>query len=38
MKEVRKAVISAAGFGARFLPQTKAMPKEMLPASRLTTR
>ncbi|MBM3205608.1 UTP--glucose-1-phosphate uridylyltransferase, partial [Candidatus Shapirobacteria bacterium] len=27
----RKAVIPAAGFGTRFLPQTKAMPKEMLP-------
>ena len=31
MKEVTKAVIAAAGFGTRFLPQTKAMPKEMLP-------
>jgi UTP--glucose-1-phosphate uridylyltransferase len=31
MKPVRKAVIAAAGFGTRFLPQTKAMPKEMLP-------
>lgn len=31
MKQVRKAVIPAAGFGTRFLPQTKAMPKEMLP-------
>jgi UTP--glucose-1-phosphate uridylyltransferase len=31
MKSVRKAVIPAAGFGTRFLPQTKAMPKEMLP-------
>jgi len=30
-KEVRKAVIAAAGMGTRFLPQTKAMPKEMLP-------
>ena len=30
-KQVRKAVIAAAGFGTRFLPQTKAMPKEMLP-------
>jgi UTP--glucose-1-phosphate uridylyltransferase len=30
-KQVRKAVIPAAGFGTRFLPQTKAMPKEMLP-------
>jgi UTP--glucose-1-phosphate uridylyltransferase len=28
---VRKAVIAAAGFGTRFLPQTKALPKEMLP-------
>jgi UTP--glucose-1-phosphate uridylyltransferase len=28
---VRKAVIAAAGMGTRFLPQTKAMPKEMLP-------
>lgn len=31
MAKVRKAVIAAAGFGTRFLPQTKAMPKEMLP-------
>jgi UTP--glucose-1-phosphate uridylyltransferase len=31
MKSIRKAVIPAAGFGTRFLPQTKAMPKEMLP-------
>jgi len=31
MKKVTKAVIAAAGFGTRFLPQTKAMPKEMLP-------
>lgn len=31
MKKVRKAVIAAAGMGTRFLPQTKAMPKEMLP-------
>jgi len=29
--KVRKAVIAAAGMGTRFLPQTKAMPKEMLP-------
>ncbi len=29
--KVRKAVIPAAGFGTRFLPATKAMPKEMLP-------
>ena len=28
---ISKAVIPAAGFGTRFLPQTKAMPKEMLP-------
>lgn len=28
---VRKAVIPAAGFGTRFLPVTKSMPKEMLP-------
>lgn len=26
-----KAIIAAAGFGTRFLPQTKAMPKEMIP-------
>lgn len=31
LKKVTKAVIPAAGFGTRFLPQTKAMPKEMLP-------
>ncbi|HSX43677.1 MAG TPA: UTP--glucose-1-phosphate uridylyltransferase [Candidatus Saccharimonadales bacterium] len=30
-KPVRKAIIAAAGYGTRFLPQTKAMPKEMLP-------
>lgn len=30
-KTVRKAVIPAAGFGTRFLPATKAIPKEMLP-------
>ncbi len=29
--KVKKAVIAAAGFGTRFLPQTKALPKEMLP-------
>ncbi|HAU99364.1 MAG: Nucleotidyl transferase [Microgenomates group bacterium GW2011_GWF2_45_18] len=29
-KRIRKAVIPAAGFGTRFLPQTKAIPKEML--------
>lgn len=28
---IRKAVIPAAGFGSRFLPATKAQPKEMLP-------
>lgn len=31
MKRITKAIIPAAGFGTRFLPQTKAMPKEMLP-------
>jgi UTP--glucose-1-phosphate uridylyltransferase len=31
IKKVRKAVIPAAGFGTRFLPATKAQPKEMLP-------
>ena len=31
MRKVRKAVIPAAGFGTRFLPATKSMPKEMLP-------
>jgi UTP--glucose-1-phosphate uridylyltransferase len=31
MQKITKAVIPAAGFGTRFLPQTKAMPKEMLP-------
>jgi UTP--glucose-1-phosphate uridylyltransferase len=31
MGKIKKAVIPAAGFGTRFLPQTKAMPKEMLP-------
>jgi UTP--glucose-1-phosphate uridylyltransferase len=31
MTKVTKAIIPAAGFGTRFLPQTKAMPKEMLP-------
>jgi len=30
-KKIRKAVIPAAGYGTRFLPATKAMPKEMLP-------
>lgn len=31
MKKVTKAIIPAAGYGTRFLPATKAMPKEMLP-------
>lgn len=31
MAKITKALIPAAGFGTRFLPQTKAMPKEMLP-------
>ncbi|QLQ21472.1 MAG: UTP--glucose-1-phosphate uridylyltransferase GalU [Paracoccaceae bacterium] len=31
MTRVRKAIIPAAGLGTRFLPATKAMPKEMLP-------
>lgn len=31
MEQIKKAVIPAAGFGTRFLPFTKAMPKEMLP-------
>lgn len=31
MKLVKKAIIPAAGLGTRFLPATKAMPKEMLP-------
>ena len=30
-KKPTKAIIPAAGFGTRFLPQTKAMPKEMIP-------
>src|SRR5436305_8524666 len=30
-RKVRKAVFPAAGLGTRFLPATKAMPKEMLP-------
>ncbi|MBI2040221.1 UTP--glucose-1-phosphate uridylyltransferase [Candidatus Microgenomates bacterium] len=30
-KRITKVLIPAAGFGTRFLPQTKAMPKEMLP-------
>jgi UTP--glucose-1-phosphate uridylyltransferase len=31
VKKIRKAVIPAAGLGTRFLPATKAQPKEMLP-------
>ncbi|MGL4876101.1 MAG: UTP--glucose-1-phosphate uridylyltransferase GalU [Clostridium sp.] len=31
MRKVRKAIIPAAGLGTRFLPATKAQPKEMLP-------
>ena len=31
MRPVRKAVFPVAGMGTRFLPATKAMPKEMLP-------
>lgn len=31
MAKITKALIPAAGFGTRFLPQTKAMPKEMMP-------
>ena len=31
MRSIRKAVFPVAGFGTRFLPATKAMPKELLP-------
>jgi len=31
MQRIRKAVIPAAGYGTRFLPATKATPKEILP-------
>ena len=31
MRRIRKAIIPAAGLGTRFLPATKAQPKEMLP-------
>jgi len=31
MQKIKKAIIPAAGLGTRFLPATKAMPKEMLP-------
>ncbi len=31
MQKIRKAIIPVAGMGTRFLPATKAQPKEMLP-------
>ena len=31
MKKIEKAVFPVAGYGTRFLPATKAMPKELLP-------
>jgi len=31
VQRIRKAVFPVAGFGTRFLPATKAMPKELLP-------
>ena len=31
MHKIRKAVFPVAGFGTRFLPATKAMPKELMP-------
>ncbi len=31
MQKIRKAILPVAGFGTRFLPATKAQPKEMLP-------
>jgi len=34
---IRKAIIPAAGLGTRFLPATKAQPKEMLPIIHKTT-
>ena len=37
MKKVKKAVIPAAGMGTRFLPATKALPKEMLPIVNIPT-
>lgn len=37
MKKVKKAVIPAAGMGTRFLPATKALPKEMLPIVNVPT-
>ena len=30
-RKIKKAVFPVAGFGTRFLPATKAMPKELLP-------
>ena len=30
LRQIKKAIIPAAGLGTRFLPATKAMPKEML--------
>lgn len=37
MKKIKKAVIPAAGMGTRFLPATKALPKEMLPIVNIPT-
>src|SRR3989339_2108702 len=31
MQKIKKAILPVAGFGTRFLPATKAQPKEMLP-------
>ena len=31
MKPVKKAILPVAGLGTRFLPATKAIPKEMMP-------
>ena len=31
MKKIKKAILPVAGLGTRFLPATKAQPKEMLP-------
>ncbi|HQB50955.1 MAG TPA: sugar phosphate nucleotidyltransferase, partial [bacterium] len=31
MRKITKAILPVAGFGTRFLPATKAQPKEMLP-------
>ena len=31
MKKIKKAIVPVAGMGTRFLPFTKAVPKEMLP-------